>query len=146
MILLGLTLLPLWLSFAAVNMKASDIVQQRKGQIRVNDSLKRIKVQLDDVIAEYTRNELKGDDLNALRRFQAMLSNLTEKDITKILEQLKNSNLLTKSKTGDSALIAFNGQKHVATALNTIFLEWQQEQLFRLLLWEGSILYPVKYD
>ena len=68
MILLGLTLLPLWLSFAAVNMKASDIVQQRKGQIRVNDSLKRIKVQLDDVIAEYTRNELKGDDLNALRR------------------------------------------------------------------------------
>ena len=124
-------MIPIYEGSAATNKKPPKIAQQRSGQIGVSDSLNRIKTQLDNVIDEYTRNELKGDDLNALKRFRSLLRNLTEKDIVKILEQLKKSNLLHENNKNDTALIAFDSQKNVITVLNTIYLEWQQEQIFR---------------
>ena len=60
-----------------------------------------------------------------------MLNKLTEEEITQIIVQLDKSNLLKESKTGDSALVAFDSQKDVITDLNTIYLEWQQQQIFR---------------
>ena len=130
-IIFGLLLVSFCHGIGAPNKKATSLLLQRRGQIGINDSLKRVKTQLIEIIAEYNRNGLEGDDLDALKRFQGMLNKLTDEEITNILKQLEDSNLLKGDKTKDSALLAFDTQKNVITELNTIYLEWQQEQIFR---------------
>ena len=134
-IILGLALLPLWLNAAApTSIKAKrkvSLTHQKKGQLRIGDSIRRVRSQLDGLIAEYARNGLEGDDVDALKRFRGMLDKLTELEITEIVKQLENSNLLKESSANDSVFVAFDGQKGVITQLNTIYLEWQQEQIFR---------------
>ncbi|SVC83000.1 uncharacterized protein METZ01_LOCUS335854, partial [marine metagenome] len=130
-ILFGFMLISAWSGSAAPIKKSTGLIQQRNGQTNIKASLKRVETQLNGIIAEYGRNRLEGDDLNALKRFQGMLSKLTDEEITKILKQLEDSNLLKGDKTKDSALLAFDTQKNVITELNTIYLEWQQEQIFR---------------
>ena len=130
-LIFGLALLPLWLEAAPSIPGVKRLNQQRNGQVRIGASLNRVKGQLDKLIAEYNNNGLEGDDVNALKRFRGMLNKLTEEEITQIIVQLDKSNLLKESKTGDSALVAFDSQKDVITDLNTIYLEWQQQQIFR---------------
>ena len=130
-LIFGLALLPLWLEAAPSVPGVKRLNQQRNGQVRIGASLNRVKGQLDKLIAEYNNNGLEGDDVNALKRFRGMLNKLTEEEITQIIMQLDKSNLLKESKTGDSALVAFDSQKDVITDLNTIYLEWQQQQIFR---------------
>ena len=130
-IIFGLLLTSVCPVSSAPTKKISNLTLQRRGQISINDSLKRVKAQLNGIIAEYNRNGLEGDDLKALKRFQGMLNKLTEEEITRIIKQLESSNLLKGDKTKDSALTAFDTQKNVITELNTIYLEWQQEQIFR---------------
>ena len=134
-IILGLALLPLWLSAAtptSTKVKNNiNLTRQKAGQQRIGDSIRRVGSQLDGLIGEYARNGLEGDDVDALKRFRGMLNKLTESEISKILKQLETSDLLKKNTPEDSVFGAFNDQKSVITKLNTIYLEWQQEQIFR---------------
>ncbi|SVA65122.1 uncharacterized protein METZ01_LOCUS117976, partial [marine metagenome] len=134
-IILGLALLPLWLNAAdSASTKAKrniSLTKQKAGQQRIGDSIRRVRSQLDSVVGEYARNGLEGDDVDALKRFRGMLDKLTESEINKILKQLESSTLLKENKANDSVLGAFDGQKGVIAQLNTIYLEWQTEQIFR---------------
>ena len=130
-LIFGLAFLPVWIEAAPSIPGVKRLNQQRKGQVRIGDSLTRVKDQLDKLIAEYNNNGLEGDDVDALKRFRGMLNKLTQEEIAQIIAQLDKSNLLKESKNGDSALVAFDSQKDVISALNTIYLEWQQQQIFR---------------
>ena len=134
-IILGLALLPLWLNAAdSASTKSKrniSLTHQKKGQQRIGESIRRVRSQLDSVVAEYARNGLEGDDVDALKRFRGMLDKLTESEISKIVKQLESSTLLKENKANDSVLGAFDGQKGVIAQLNIIYLEWQTEQIFR---------------
>ena len=124
--ILGLALLPLWLNAAdsasTKSKRSINLAHQKKGQLRIGDSIRRVRSQLDSVVGEYARNGLEGDDVDALRRFRGMLDKLTESEISKIVKQLESSTLFNENKANDSVLGAFDGQKGVIAQLNTIYL------------------------
>ena len=85
--------------------------------------------QLDAVIEEYDRNGRKATMLIP-QRFRGMLNNLTRSEVTKIVKQLEQARLL-KAENNQNAFGAFAGQKQVTVQLEQIYLEWQQQQIFR---------------
>ena len=121
-LIFGLAFLPVWLEAAPSIPGVKRLKQQRKGQVRIGDSLTRVKGQLDKLISEYNNNGLEGDDVDALKRFRDMLNKLNQEEIAQIIAQLDKSNLLKESKIGDSALVAFDSQKDVISALNICLL------------------------
>ena len=97
-LIFGLAFLPVWLEAAPIIPGVKRLNQQRKGQVRIGDSLTRVKGQLDKLIAEYNNNGLEGDDVDALKRFRDMLNKLNQEEIAQIIAQLDKSNLLKESK------------------------------------------------
>ena len=68
-LIFGLAFLPVWLEAAPSIPGVKRLNQQRKGQVRIGDSLTRVKGQLNKLISEYNNNGLEGDDVDALKRF-----------------------------------------------------------------------------
>ena len=133
-IITGMVLLPMALIAApAKHDREKEFQRQQRNQARIGVSLLRVARQLDLVIAEYDRNGLEGDDVDALKRFHVMLNSLSESDVQKITKQLQDARLIKteQGKASENAFSAFSGQKKVLVKLNEIYLEWQQHQIFR---------------
>ena len=134
----GLIVLPLLLNGAQKQEIKSNrrdgLSRQKLAQERIGVTLDRVSSQLDSIIAEYDRNGLKGDDVDALKRFREMLTSLTGLQIKKIvnqLEQAQNTREGNAAKANNSALDAFSNQKIILAQLNKIYLEWELQQIFR---------------
>ena len=72
-ILVGLVIIPFLLNAATKSNRSDGLIQQKLIQERIGITLDRVSVQLDSVIGEYDRNGLEGKDVNALKRFSAVL-------------------------------------------------------------------------
>ena len=134
----GIALLPLAINAAPAPNKIDrkdGLLRQELSQERIGQSLARVARQLEAVIAEYDRNGLEGDDVKTLRKFHGMLGKLSKGDVQKIVGQLKAARIIPANETANnaSAFGAFAGQKTVIIQLNQIYLDWQNQQIFRQL-------------
>ena len=115
----GLMVLPHLLNAATKPVTKSNrpdgLPRQKLAQVRIGTTLDRVSRQLDSVIAEYDRNGLEGDDVDALKRFRKMLTSLTKSEVIKAVEQLEQARRTQgdATKANNSALDAFSSQKEI---------------------------------
>ncbi len=133
----GLITLPLLLGAApkpeTKSNRRDGLPRQKLAQERIGTTLDRVSRQLDSIIAEYDRNELEGDDVEALKRFRTMLTSLAGSQVKQIVDQLEKAHRAQDdaAKANNSALDAFSSQKIILAQLNKIYLEWELQQIFR---------------
>ena len=87
----------------------------RQGQIQTD--AQRLAADLDSMIDEYDRNGLSGDDIKNLKSLRAILGRLSEKEMVKILNLLREAGSKSDPKTALTAIT----RKAVKAATRTVF-------------------------
>ncbi len=132
MVLAGLGLF-LWTGFvggAETNLPSAErILQQELKQQQIRATTHRVAEQLGNIIAEFERNAIGGEDVKVLRAIRGVLGKLTEKDMEKVVQLLQQARQSgDESASTKSATDAYAGQKMIVTQLNQLVLEYARQQ------------------
>src|SRR5712675_1010161 len=71
------------------------ILQQELKQQQIRTTTQRVGDQLENIIAEFDRNGIAGEDVKVLRAIRGVLGRLTEKDMDKVLSFLQQARTST---------------------------------------------------
>lgn len=131
--LFGLLLAPRLQAAIETTLNSTDILlQQELRQERIKTTTERVGIQLDAIIDEYERNGLGGDDVAVLKAIRGVLGSLTQSEIKKVIELLQFARLTTNStKSSESTLNAYAGQKSIIVQLRHLLLEYKRQQIIR---------------
>src|SRR4030095_7428659 len=67
------------------------LAQQEQKQQQLKNTTKRVGDQLEVIIAEFDRNGIAGEDVKVLRAIRSFLDNLSEQDMARVVEFLKQA-------------------------------------------------------
>jgi len=105
------------------------ILQQVLKQQQIRTTTQRVGDQLENIIAEFDRNGIAGEDVKVLRAIRGVLGRLTEKDMDKVLAFLQQARTSTDPNASTrNASDAYAGQKTIVTQLKQLVLEYQRQQ------------------
>lgn len=104
----------------------------REGEVKqqqIQSDSKNLVVQLDAMIGEYERNGIKGDETEALKKLRAVLANLSESEMKRVIDLLQQARV-----AGDSRAIlqqvasAYSGQKNIVLQMKVLMAQYQRNQ------------------
>ena len=128
---LGLCTVGFWMISAAdaAQPLADTLLQQELRQDQIRISTERVGQLLRNVVQEYERNGLEGDDVDILRAIEKVLGKLSADQIQRVVELLRGARVSPDGKQAtENALAAFAGQKNVSLQLRQLLLEYQRQQ------------------
>jgi hypothetical protein len=106
-----------------------DLQQELLKQQQIKATTSRVGTQLETVIAEFDRNGISGEDVKVLRAIRGVLDKLSEKDMAKVLEYLRQSGQAAEpAQAAQTATEAYAGQKSIIVQLQQLVLEYQRQQ------------------
>ncbi len=106
---------------------ADGLTQAEVGQAQLRASTARVAAQLEAILGEFERNQLRGEEVELLRAIHGVLGQLSEQDMVRVIELLQVAR--SEDGTRRSNLVeAFSTQKSVGLKLRQILLEYQRQQ------------------
>ncbi|MSR66016.1 MAG: hypothetical protein EXS24_01410 [Pedosphaera sp.] len=130
-ITLGLCAVGFWMLSAAnaAQPLADPLLQQELRQEQIRISTERVGQLLRNVVQEFERNGLEGDDVEILKAIEGVLGKLSANQIQRVVELLRGARVAPDGKQAtENALAAFAGQKNVSLQLRQLLLEYQRQQ------------------
>ncbi len=105
------------------------LLQQQVKQEQIRTTTDRVGKLLSSVIEEYERNGLTGDDVEILKAIRGVLGKLSEKEIQRVVELLRDArNDKDDGAVNRRIVDAFTGQKGIVVQLRQLLLEYQRQQ------------------
>ena len=115
---------------------ADRILQQELKQEQLRVTTQRVADQLENIIAEFDRNAISGEDVQMLKAIRQVLGKLSEKEmnlVVQFLQQSRQSN--DASAANRQATEAYGLQQIILGQLKQLVLEYQrQQELYELSL------------
>src|SRR5882762_18097 len=105
------------------------LLQQELKQQQIRTTTQRVADQLTAIIDEFDRNGIAGEDVKVLQAIKCVLSQLTAKEMEKVVGFLQQARTATDPNASTRiASDAYAGQKMIITQLKQLVLEYQRQQ------------------
>ncbi|MGC8743044.1 MAG: hypothetical protein ACP5T0_04100 [Verrucomicrobiia bacterium] len=120
------------------NSAFEQILQSELKQQQIRATTQRVSSQLGMIIEEFERNGISGEDIQVLKSVQAVLGELSDKEMARIVDLLKQARLIQDYTASQTRMLeAFSTQKSIIVKLKQLLDEFKKQQA----LYELSIAF-----
>jgi hypothetical protein len=117
---------------------SEQILQSELKQQQIRTTTQRVGLQLGMIIEEFERNGISGEDIQVLKSVQSVLNELSDKEMARIVDLLKQARLIQDYTASQTRMLeAFSTQKSIIVKLKQLLDEFKKQQA----LYELSILF-----
>ena len=114
---------------AFADLPAAPIRESEQAQTRIQGETKLLADTLDAMLGEYGRNNLAGDDADAVRRVRGSLGSLSSTEMRQVVDLLQRARTATSADAAVKTVAdAFTAQKQIVVAIQRILAEHLREQ------------------
>ncbi|MCY2953627.1 MAG: hypothetical protein NTU53_16855 [Planctomycetota bacterium] len=117
------------LSLAQTPLPADRIRQGEAKQQQIKTQTAQVADQLGDIIDEFKRNGLDGEDVQILAAIRSILGNLSDKDMQRVIDLLQTARSVTDASASRKNVAgAVADQKYIVVQMRQLLLEYQRQQ------------------
>lgn len=114
---------------AFAELPASPIRESEQAQAHIQGETKLLAETLGAMLGEYERNNLAGDDADAVRRVRGSLGSLSSTEMRQVVDLLQRARAATSADAAVKTVAdAFTAQKQIVVAIQRILAEHLREQ------------------
>ena len=107
----------------------NQILQNKTDELEVRLHTAAVVIQIQSLIDELAANGISGDDIKVLNTTKAVLSNLSSKEMERVIASLQKAGETPGTKTGQQSVVdAYAGQKGIILQFRQILKEYEQRQ------------------
>ena len=129
-ILKSLPLFALFLWALPASAQDAGLQRQETKQQQIREATARASTQLSQLVNEFERNGIAGQDVDILRSIHSVLGKLSAEQMAQIVTLLKDARRAAPDATsipGTKIITAYTGQKAVIVQLRQVLLEYQRQ-------------------